>query len=32
LALHQELFEQLAHHLPPQLVATRASIEERLAG
>jgi phosphoenolpyruvate carboxykinase (GTP) len=32
LALHQELFEQLAYHLPPQLVATRASIEERLAG
>ena len=31
LALHAELFEQLAHHLPPELRATRERIEQRLA-
>ncbi|MCW5609473.1 MAG: phosphoenolpyruvate carboxykinase (GTP) [Rubrivivax sp.] len=31
LKLHAELFQQLAHHLPPELPATRARIEERLA-
>ena len=31
LALHQTLFQQLAHHLPPALEATRARIGERLA-
>jgi phosphoenolpyruvate carboxykinase (GTP) len=30
LKLHDELFKQLAHHLPPQLPATKAKIEERL--
>ncbi|MEY4266344.1 MAG: hypothetical protein RIS90_879 [Pseudomonadota bacterium] len=31
LALHQTLFQQLAHHLPPALEATRTRIGERLA-
>ena len=31
LALHQELFTLLAHGLPPELPATRARIEQRLA-
>jgi phosphoenolpyruvate carboxykinase (GTP) len=31
LGLHAELFQQLAHHLPPALPATKAKIEERLA-
>jgi phosphoenolpyruvate carboxykinase (GTP) len=31
LQLHQELFQQLAHHLPAELKATKAQIEERLA-
>jgi phosphoenolpyruvate carboxykinase (GTP) len=31
LELHQELFDQLAWHLPAELPATRARIEERLA-
>ena len=31
LALHTELFSQLAHHLPPALVQTKADIEKRLA-
>jgi phosphoenolpyruvate carboxykinase (GTP) len=31
LALHTELFQQLAHHLPNELSATRAKIEARLA-
>jgi phosphoenolpyruvate carboxykinase (GTP) len=31
LALHQELFIQLAHGLPPELPATKARIEQRLA-
>ena len=31
LALHGELFEQLAYHLPAELTATKARIEERLA-
>ena len=30
LKLHAELFEQLAHHLPKELPATKAAIEERL--
>jgi phosphoenolpyruvate carboxykinase (GTP) len=30
LALHAELFQQLAHHLPTELSATRAKIEARL--
>ena len=30
LALHAELFEQLAYHLPAELSATRATIESRL--
>ncbi|MFZ2649997.1 MAG: phosphoenolpyruvate carboxykinase (GTP) [Burkholderiaceae bacterium] len=30
LGLHSELFEQLAHHLPPALLATKAAIEKRL--
>ena len=29
LALHAELFEQLAYHLPAQLSATKAKIEQR---
>jgi len=32
LALHAELFEQLAHHLPAEITATKALIEQRLAG
>jgi len=31
LGLHAELFQQLAHHLPAALPATKAKIEERLA-
>lgn len=31
LKLHAELFEQLAHHLPQELPATKAAIEKRLA-
>ena len=31
LALHGELFQQLAHHLPQALPATKARIEARLA-
>jgi len=31
LVLHQELFTQLAHGLPPELPATKARIEQRLA-
>ena len=31
LALHQELFTQLAHGLPPELPATKARIAQRLA-
>ena len=31
LTLHEELFQQLAHHLPPQLPATKAAIAKRLA-
>ncbi len=31
LKLHTELFEQLAHHLPKELPATKAAIEQRLA-
>lgn len=31
LALHDELFQQLAHHLPKELPATKAEIEQRLA-
>ncbi len=31
LKLHAELFEQLAHHLPKELPATKAAIEQRLA-
>ena len=31
LGLHAELFQQLAHHLPAALPATKARIEERLA-
>ena len=30
LALHDELFKQLAYHLPAELTATRAQIEQRL--
>ena len=30
LGLHEELFQQLAHHLPPELPATKAAIAERL--
>ncbi|RZL91920.1 MAG: phosphoenolpyruvate carboxykinase (GTP) [Variovorax sp.] len=30
LKLHEELFAQLAHHLPKELPATKAAIEERL--
>ena len=30
--LHENLFEQLAHNLPPELPATKAKIEARLAG
>jgi phosphoenolpyruvate carboxykinase (GTP) len=31
LKLHAELFEKLAYHLPQELVATKAEIEQRLA-
>jgi phosphoenolpyruvate carboxykinase (GTP) len=31
LQLHQELFQQLEYHLPPELKATKAQIEKRLA-
>ena len=31
LKLHDELFQQLAHHLPKELPATKAAIEQRLA-
>jgi phosphoenolpyruvate carboxykinase (GTP) len=31
LGLHAELFQQLAHHLPAELTATKALIEQRLA-
>jgi phosphoenolpyruvate carboxykinase (GTP) len=31
LKLHEELFQQLAHHLPAELPATKARIEQRLA-
>ena len=31
LKLHAELFQQLAYHLPPELEATKAQIEQRLA-
>jgi phosphoenolpyruvate carboxykinase (GTP) len=31
LKLHEELFQQLAHHLPKELPAIKASIEQRLA-
>ena len=31
LKLHAELFEQLAYHLPAELTATKAQIEQRLA-
>jgi phosphoenolpyruvate carboxykinase (GTP) len=31
LELHSELFKQLAHHLPQELEATKAALEQRLA-
>ncbi|HWH81218.1 MAG TPA: phosphoenolpyruvate carboxykinase domain-containing protein, partial [Burkholderiaceae bacterium] len=31
LGLHGELFQQLAHHLPSEMAATRATLEKRLA-
>jgi len=31
LKLHEELFTQLAYHLPPEMNATKAAIEQRLA-
>jgi phosphoenolpyruvate carboxykinase (GTP) len=31
LGLHAELFRQLAHHLPAEMNATKATIEKRLA-
>ena len=31
LALHEELFQQLAYHLPAEIAATKASIEARLS-
>jgi phosphoenolpyruvate carboxykinase (GTP) len=31
LELHQQLFQQLAYHLPAELKATKAQIEQRLA-
>jgi phosphoenolpyruvate carboxykinase (GTP) len=31
LGLHEALFQQLAHHLPAEIVATKALIEKRLA-
>ncbi|MBL8310213.1 MAG: phosphoenolpyruvate carboxykinase (GTP) [Burkholderiales bacterium] len=30
--LHEDLFEQLAHNMPPELPATKAKIQARLAG
>ena len=30
-ALHTELFSQLAYHLPPALVETKARLEQRMA-
>ena len=32
LTLHDELFKQLAHHLPTEMTATKAKIESRFAG
>ena len=32
LALHDEHFEKLAHHLPQELVATKARMEARILG
>jgi phosphoenolpyruvate carboxykinase (GTP) len=32
LALHAELFQQLAHHLPAEMNATKAQIEKRFGG
>ncbi|MEO6033582.1 MAG: phosphoenolpyruvate carboxykinase (GTP), partial [Burkholderiaceae bacterium] len=32
LALHAELFQKLAHRLPAEMTATKAKIEQRLAG
>ena len=32
LKLHAELFQQLEYHLPAELPATKARIEERLNG
>ncbi|HSI60008.1 MAG TPA: phosphoenolpyruvate carboxykinase (GTP) [Ideonella sp.] len=32
LTLHEELFAQLAHHLPAELTATKQKLEARLAG
>jgi phosphoenolpyruvate carboxykinase (GTP) len=32
LALHDELFQKLAHHLPAEMTATKTKIEQRLAG
>ncbi|MEP7297696.1 MAG: phosphoenolpyruvate carboxykinase domain-containing protein, partial [Burkholderiales bacterium] len=31
LGLHAELFQQLAHHLPAEMGATKATIEKKLA-
>jgi phosphoenolpyruvate carboxykinase (GTP) len=31
LKLHEELFTQLAYHLPVEMTATKAALEERLA-
>ena len=31
LGLHAELFKQLAYHLPAEMAATKAKIEQRLA-
>ena len=31
LKLHSELFDKLQHHLPPELAATKAQLEKRLA-
>ena len=31
IALHTDLFKQLAYHLPPQLESTKAQLEKRLA-
>jgi phosphoenolpyruvate carboxykinase (GTP) len=31
MVLHQELFDQLTHHLPAELPATKARIEQKLA-